>query len=552
MPDFPASWLRSHLALLALLAVTFCIYIPSLSGEFVIDDVIFIQDNPYIKDIRQVSRYFTKGLWENSALEVNTEAMYRPMNLAPFLLGHALWGAHPVGYHALLLLLHLANICLVYVLVHTLTKSSIAAATFGAAVFALHPTRVESVAWISGGIDPLVTLFLLIAFVAHLFFVAGDKSEKQWRYLVLTLFSFQLALWSKEAAIIFPLIIVAHDWLLNRKITWVIVLPQTLMVAVYLIMRSAVLGETGKWSDLDFTHLSKVVDFGLGYSEMLLMPAHIPLYIQPPEHAVSSFWGIISVLMTAVLLVYCWKVVDAHRKKVVIFSTIWAAGFFWPAILLAFYTNGFYAGRFLYVPAFGMVIIISLLYEHITTAYSRWKFALMSAGISLIGFYGLVTWKDIPAWHDKGTIYRKIAQDSPENSVGFVGMGDYFMSKENYAEAENNFLLVVQKAKTPRAKVSALVNLGTINGINNRLAESEVYLKEAVKIDPKSSEGWTGLGNLAQIRGDYIGAVSHYEAAMISNPKNYEAAMNLAVMYDKTGQFQRGSLLRQQASAMPH
>jgi tetratricopeptide (TPR) repeat protein len=313
-----------------------------------------------------------------------------------------------------------------------------------------------------------------------------------------------------------------------------------------------VLGSTGKWSDLELTHFSKVLDFGLGYIEMWLFPTHIPFYIQPPEHAVSSSMGIISAMVIALLLGFFWKAFDTAGRKIISFSIIWTMGFLWPAVLLAFYTNGFYAGRFLYVPAFGVAILTAIFYDYLSVAYPRFKTALMSAGILLISFYCVVTWKDISAWHDGGTIYGKIAKDSPQNPVGFIGLGDFYMGGGDYTSAEKNYLLAVEIAKKPELKVSSLLNLGMINGMNNKLDRSELYLKEAVKIDPKSSEGWAGLGNLAQMKGEYFEAVSFYEKAIAVNSKNYEATMNLAIAYDKTGQPQRGDLLRQHAAAIPH
>jgi tetratricopeptide (TPR) repeat protein len=474
------------------------------------------------------------------------------MNLVPMMFNHALWGDKPFGYHAFLLLLHLVNACLVYVLIRRLASSSMLAATLGAAIFALHPTRVESVAWISGGIDPLVAFFLLSAFLAHIIFISSTQSIKKWRYLVLSLFCFQLALWSKEVAIFFPIMVIAYDWIDRKKIYWPSVFFQTIIVLVYLISRSLVLGSTGKWSDLELTHFSKVLDFGLGYIEMWLFPTHIPFYIQPPEHAVSSAMGIISAMVIALLLGFFWKAFDTAGRKIISFSIIWTMGFLWPAVLLAFYTNGFYAGRFLYVPAFGVAILTAIFYDYLSVAYPRFKTALMSAGILLISFYCVVTWKDISAWHDGGTIYGKIAKDSPQNPVGFIGLGDFYMGGGDYTSAEKNYLLAVEIAKKPELKVSSLLNLGMINGMNNKLDRSELYLKEAVKIDPKSSEGWAGLGNLAQMKGEYFEAVSFYEKAIAVNSKNYEATMNLAIAYDKTGQPQRGDLLRQHAAASPH
>jgi protein O-mannosyl-transferase len=546
------SWLQKNWGLTALLLATLCIYAPSLSGDFVIDDVIFIKNNPYITDISNVARFFTKGVWENSALEVGTESMYRPMNLVPMMLNHALWGSNPFGYHVFLLLLHLANASLVYVLIRKLASSSMPAAILGAGIFALHPTRVESVAWISGGIDPLVAFFLLSAFLAHIIFISSTQSIKQWRYLVLSLFCFQLALWSKEVAIFFPVMVIAYDWIDRKKIYWPSVFFQTIIVLVYLISRSLVLGSTGKWSDLELTHFSKVLDFGLGYSEMWLFPTHIPFFIQPPEHAVSSAMGIVSAMVMALLLGFFWKVFDTAGRKIISYSIIWTVGFLWPAFLLAFYTNGFYAGRFLYVPALGIAILTAIFYDYLSATYPRFKTALVSAGILLISFYCFVTWKDIPAWHDGGAIYGKVAQDSPQNPVGFIGLGDFYMGVGDYASAEKNYLLAVKHAKKAELKVSSLVNLGMINGMNNKLDQSELYLKEAVKIDPKSSEGWAGLGNLALMKGEYFEAVSFYEKAIAVNSKNYEATMNLAIAYDKTGQPQRGDSLRQHAAAISH
>jgi hypothetical protein len=481
------------------------------------------------------------------------------MNLAPMLLNHALWGSNPVGYHAFLLLLHLANTCLVYALIRKVVSGSAMAATIGAAMFALHPARVESVAWISGGIDPLVAFFLLGAMLAHRSFFdsyknnpADRSNKKAWLYLGLSLICFQLALWSKEVAIVFPLVVVAHDLIYRRKVHRPTVLLHAIVIAGYLIARSLVLTQAGQLSAIDLSHFSRVIDFALGYSEMLVLPAHIPFYIQPPEHAVSSALGVVSAMVIAMLAVFCWRSFDLDRRKDLAFSVVWTIGFFWPAMLLAFYTDGFYAGRYLYVPAAGVAVFVAIFYDYMNAVYPRLKTPIMVCCALIVVCYGFVTWKEIPVWHDGGTIYGKIAQVAPENAVGFLGLGQFYLNREDYAAAESNFMLALQKARTPQLRVESLMGLGTINGINNNLDQSESYLQEAVKIDPGNSDGWSGLGNLAWIRGRPDEAISFYEKALSLRPNNYEAAMNLAIVYDKTGQPQRGDLIRQQASAMRH
>ncbi len=552
MQKYLISWLRNNLGLVVLLIVSFFIYAPSLSGDFIIDDIPLVRDNPYIRDIGHISRYFTKGLWENSVHEISTEKRYLPMTLVPMLLNYKLWGSDPFGYHAFLLLLHLANTCLVYALIRKLVTGSAMAATVGAAIFVLHPTKVGSVAWVIGGVEPLVTFFLLGALLAHQSFVNSFNSKKEWRYLLLSLLCFQLALWSKETAIAFPLIVVAHDLIYRRKIDWHAVALHAVVIVVYLIARNLVLGTTGKSEGIDVSQFSRAIDFALGYSELLVFPINVPFYLEPPEHFVSSALGVVSAIMIAMLAVFCWRAFDIGRRKAFTFSVVWMIVLFWPAILLAFYTAGFYSPRYLYVPSVGLAIFVAVFYDHINAAYPRFKTPLIVSCALIVAFYGFFTWKEIPAWHDDGAIYGKIAKDAPENAVGFLGLGYYFFHRGDFDAAERNLLLVLQKAKTPELRVEALTVLGTINGINNNLDRSESYLQEAVKIAPGNSDAWSGLGNLAWMRGSAYEAISFYEKALSIRANNYEAATNLALAYDKTGQSQRGELIRQQAAAMSH
>jgi hypothetical protein len=546
------SWLRNNFGLLALLMVAFFVYAPSLSGEFIVDDIPQVRDNPFIRDFSYIPRYFTKGLWENSALEITTEQRYLPMTLVPMLINYKLWGSNPFGYHLFLLMLHMTNAGLVYALIRKLLPASAVAATAGAALFVLHPTKVGSVAWIIGGCEPLATFFLLSAFLAHHSFINHLNDRKDWRYLFLSLLCFQLALWSKEVAIAFPMIVVVHDQIYKKKINWPVAFLHSMIVIGYLIARSLVLGPVGKTEGIDLSQFSRAIDFALGYIEMLVFPVHIPFYIVSPEHSVSSVLGVVGTIVIILLTGFCWRTVNAEKKKTIAFSIVWTILFFWPAILLAFYTQGFYSPRYLYAPSAGVAVLVAVFYDHINAAYPGFKIPVMASLALLANAYGFATWKEIPDWHDNGTIYRKVAEAAPENEIGFLGLGSYYLIHENYPAAEKNYLLALQKSKSPQSRASSLVALGTINGINNNLEKSESYLREAVKISPKNSDALSGLGNLAWMHGRQDEAISYYEQALSIRPDYYETAMNLAEAYDKTGQSQRGDLLRQRASAMKH
>lgn len=539
--------LRNNFGLVVLLFVSFLIYVPSLSGDFVVDDIPTIKDNPYIRDSGHIPGFFTKGVWANSALEDNTVPIYRPMHLVVELLNHTMWGSNPVGYHVFLLLLHLANACLVFILIRKLSVGSAMAATIGTAIFALHPTRVESVAWLSGITDPLVLFFLLGALLAHRSFI---ENRKKWWYLALSLLGFQMALWSKEVAIVLPLVVVAHDLIYKRKIHWPAVFLHIGLVIGYLVARSLALGESGKPGILDLSRFSRAVDFALGYSELVILPASVPFYLQPPEHSVSSALGVIGAVAIAALIIFSWRAFNPDRKRTLAFLLCWVIGFSWPAILMMFYMEGYYSARFLYVPTVGMAIFAAIFYEHMSTTHPGLKIPAVASSMLIVLVYGFVTWKEIPAWHDDEMVYGKIAKVSPESGNGFSRLGQFYLQRENYVAAEKNFMLALEKTRIPKDRASILVALGTIQGMSNNLILSERYLKEAIQIDPANSDAWAGLGNLSWMQGRIDEAISCYEKAIAIRPGNYEAAINLAMAYEKIGQSERGASIRQRADTI--
>ena len=532
--------LKENSALLALLLVTLLIYLPSLGGGFVVDDTPIIKDNPYL-DGNHIFDFIRRGFWANTALGDNSIAMYRPLVLVVFSMIHKLLGSDPVGYHVFLLLLHLANIVLVYIFIRKLSAESPMAATMGASIFAMHPSRVESVAWLSGITDPLAIFFLVGAMLAH---QLSAESPCKWRYTSLSLFCFQMALWSKEVALVFPLIIVAHDVIFRKKINWGAVSLHMLLVVAYFAARNLALGTTGKWEAINFSQLSRAVDFVLGYCELLILPVRIPFYIQPPAHSVSSVFGWLSLAVIILLAGFAYRTFKTERMRPYLFSVIWLIAFSWPAILMMFYLDGYYSARFLYVPAAGAAVFIAIMYGHISDNYPGSSVSVRSAFSVLIIFYGVITWREIPSWHDDGATYSKVAKMAPESGEAFMGLGNYYLKQENYPAAEENYLIAMKKVSSSISKTNTLVALGTIYGITNQVEKSERYLKDAVQIDPKNSDALAGLGNLALLKGQYSDSISFYEKAIEARPGNREAAMNMALAYEKIGQPERAESIQ--------
>ena len=179
-----------------------------LTGDFVMDDIPVIQENSKITELKYIPGYFTDSVWGNTDLgdQVNLggNLLYRPLFLLNLNMGYQLWGTSQLGFHALNLLLHCINTVLIfYIVIGLLPARNRMAAFLGAALFAVYPVHVESIAWIAGLTDPLVSLFLFSSFLMYRRYVGTGKPH----FALLALTCYAAGLLSKEVAIFFPLLL---------------------------------------------------------------------------------------------------------------------------------------------------------------------------------------------------------------------------------------------------------------------------------------------------------------------------------------------------------
>ena len=197
---------QDALAFIALGLLAVVPYLPAmLWGGFVWDDNIYIKTDP----VRDVS-----GLWQIwfSPDTLASEDHYLPLTYTTFWLEHKLWGFDPTGYHIVNVLLHLANTLLVW---HLLRRLAVPGAWVVAAVFAVHPLHVESVAWVIERKDVLSGLFYLAAVLAWMCFV--EQPRRGWYACSLVLYA--AALLSKSIAVTLPAALLIGHWWKQRRVT---------------------------------------------------------------------------------------------------------------------------------------------------------------------------------------------------------------------------------------------------------------------------------------------------------------------------------------------
>ncbi|HWR97283.1 MAG TPA: tetratricopeptide repeat protein [Candidatus Methanoperedens sp.] len=416
--SLPASVrLRRALCLLLVLAATAATFLPVLDNGFTSgDDEVYLTGNPLVRDLswQGARKIFTSYVSGN----------YHPLVFLLHAVEFKLFGLQPRPYHALSLALHLAAAALVFELL-LLLGGGLPAATAGALLFALHPTRVETVAWVADRKDLLAAVFCLAALVAYLRGVRGDGRRLPW--LVFPLFVF--ALLSKGTAVTLPLALLLCDFLFGRLDRRAVreklpLLALSLVFgAVALLARGSYQGilAEGSYRAPEILYLG-VHRLAWHYPARFLLPVTgvVPLY--PPLGPGMGFddlrllaWvGLIAVACGAALL-------SLRRTRKVAFG----AGFFLLNLLpsLPVTVLGFSADRFAYLPAFGLAYLAGEAFQRLwdgraaprgSAAPAARRFA---AGLALLGLsaaLALLSWRQCAVWRDSVTLWTEAVASYPE------------------------------------------------------------------------------------------------------------------------------------------
>ena len=210
----PHSWCRTALILLSLVALTLLAFLPVFGCDFInYDDGRIIVTNPQVREgLTLPSLYWA---WTTFSL-----GYLQPVTLTSFMLDADLFGVeHPGAFHATNLAIHIANVLLLYLLIASATGSQYRSALV-AAIFAVHPLQVESVAWLAERKGLLATFFALLAFMAYVRYARSAGRPWQGSRLIfygVTLILLTLSLLSKPIFVVFPILLLLVDvWPLRR------------------------------------------------------------------------------------------------------------------------------------------------------------------------------------------------------------------------------------------------------------------------------------------------------------------------------------------------
>jgi len=482
-----------------LVAAVFVCFLPALGSQFVLwDDDMNFTDNP---SYRGLSASHLR--WMFTTLYAGH---YQPLSWLTLGLDYTIWAMNPTGYHLTNLLLHAANALLVYrVIVALVPGVGARAALVGALLFAIHPLRVESVAWATERRDVLSALFYLATLLGYLRLVQAKRDGRPWRgWLAASVGCFLLSFLSMAWGITLPLVLLALDvYPLRRLARRGDVVPLLLEKIPYFVLAlgGAVLAQLASnqvpakrtLAQHGLVERAAQAAYGLVF---YLWKTAVPVGLSPiylleqtlrptaPRYLASAAI-VVGVTAAAVLL----------RRRAPWATVACACYALVLAPVLGFVQTGpqITADRYSYLACLPWVVLAA-------AGIDRLKGGAVTAALAVAALAGLgvLTFRQTRVWHDSRTLWEHALRVDPDDYIAYL-------------------------------------NRGTVRQAEGDLVGAFADFSEAVRRNPDYYLAFYSRATERLARGDDAGAIADYTATLRINPRYIEAYNNRGLARQRTG-----------------
>lgn len=453
---------------------------------------------------------------------------YQP--LTTLLLNLESWasGTDPAAFHAVSLLLHLLNAALVYLLIRRLFGSP-PVALIVAAFFAIHPLRVESVAWITEQKGLLSSMFLLASFLVY---AGGEWSpqRREPRRWLLALALFVLAMLCKATAVVLPLLLLTYELLLQRSKPdrrLLLRLLPFVLVGLALLVPTLAAHRSGEYMPLEGLGLWEravlVVRNVAFYPKMLLVPEGIsPVYPVPKDLMSPSSVVVIVLLAAAAVSLLASK--RLRRDRMLTFGLLFFFLSIAPMLQIVPFGRAPMANRFSYLPSVGLLLALTALGRYLWRAGRPLRLLIALLLPALLAGACLLTTARMDAWKDSGALWSEVLLEHPELSYAYYNLGHHHLSAGDPQRALDCYTRAIELDPDVSAyhinRGNLFLNAGEAEGAARDYAT-------AVRLDPSNAAAHFNLGNALRRMGRLEAAVEVYGNALELDPQMATAWLNL-------------------------
>jgi protein O-mannosyl-transferase len=512
---------------LVLGAMTFAVFGQTLQHKFIdFDDDVYVYNNPMV----------VPGLTFNGVVQAFIRFHadnWHPLTWLSHMLDCQLYGLQPGGHHLTNVLLHTATAILLFLVLRQMT-GFLWRSAFVAAVFAIHPLRVESVAWVAERKDVLSGLFFMLAIGAYVRYARLPWSPRRYGLVMLL---FALGLMCKPMLVTLPLVLLLLDlWPLQRKESaGRLVLEKLPLLAlsaascgVTILAQNEAIQSSGHY--LLPLRLANALVSCMVYLGQMVYPAGLAAFYPYPQNGLPPWEAGLAGILVAGFSTVAWL-----RRR----TQPWLlVGWLWYLVMLLpvagiFQVGGqAHADRYTYLPQIGIYVAVTWLAAEWS---ARWQVGRAAVGwlmTLVLGALMICAWKQTAYWQDSETLWTRTLGCTTRNAVAHYNLAVFLDQNGRPVEAISHFQTALQINPND---AEARNNLGSAFLETGNLDDAIAQYQEALRINPRHANVHSNLGAALWQKGRTDEAISHFQEAVQIVPDNASYRFNLAKALQQQG-----------------
>jgi protein O-mannosyl-transferase len=519
--------------------VCVCIFLAVLTwivfGQTLRYDFVNYDDPRYVYQNTKITSGINMGSIAWAFTHVHAEN-WHPLTTITHMLDCQLYGLKAGWHHFTNVLLHAVAAILLFLALQHMT-GALWRSAFVAAVFAIHPLHVESVAWMAERKDVLSGVFFMLTLLAYVHYA---RAPSPWRYLIVA-FMFALGLLSKPMLVTVPFVLLLLDyWPLHRirgeRSNAGSQLLKLLLEKIPLIALSAVsstitfLAQRGAlgWTEQlpMLARINNAIVAYIVYMRQMFWPANLAVFYPHPESRLPSWeiglgLAVLIGLTAAAILV---------RRNAPYFITgwLWYLGMLVPVIGLVQVGWQGHADRYTYLPQIGLYIAGTWTVADLTASWRRQRIVLGAAALLVIG---ALTWNariQTSYWRDSETLFTHALAVTKNNDVAENNLGIVFLERGQLDDAISKLQAAIdlrpENGPAHNNLAKALLQKG-------RLPEAMIHYRKFLEVEPQNVDARNILGTALIQQGHVREAMAQWQEALAIEPENGNAANNLAWVF---------------------
>jgi len=517
---------------LIILAVGILLYAKTVSYDYVYcdDNKFILEYHSFNKNISNIVTAFKKTLGAT---------FYRPLLTISFIIDANIGGRDPTTYHRTNVIIHVMGSLLLFYTLLRLGNSPEISCLFSL-FFTVHPILTPAVSWIPGRNDSLVAVFVLLSFICFISYLNNPK----WHYFVLHILFFAASLFTKEIAILFPVLCVLfitfyrkEKLMTNRNLLVISCWIGT--VIIWFFMRAAATADTQNPDTIGLDALLMNYPAVAALTGKLLLPVKMIVLSSFENFSVVS--GILFVLILFILILSLKKV----DKRQAFFGASWFLLFLLPSLMIRIKDVGDffdYAEHRAYLPFLGIIIIMISIFRAVNIDFR--KSVPIALALIIIALFSYRSYSYNDKFQNRKAFWSHFVELSPHKSRGYLDLGKVYFLENDLDKAKSLYMKGLEfNPNNP----NLYLDLSAVYLKREDFGTAEENAKKALSLDGQNSIAQFYLGESYRGKGQINEALSAYENACAKNIKFPSWFIELGNVYYKTGEFEKAIQAYQKA-----